>query len=121
MKRILLVDDDERLCDVMREVLTQEGYDVAVAHDGHAALERLRGNGVDLMLVDINMPGLGGASLIQVLRTEPEWHRFARLPVIVMSALWDVVTFDLDIQAGFGKPVRHDELLAKIRELIGAA
>lgn len=121
MKRILVVDDDERLCEVMRELLVQEGYDVAVAHDGNAALERLRGDGIDLLLVDINMPGLGGASLVQVLRSEPEWHRFARLPVIVMSALWDVVTFNLDIQAGFPKPVHHEDLLAKIRELIGPA
>lgn len=121
MKRILVVDDDERLCDVMRELLTTEGYEVAVAHDGHAALERLRNDGISLLLVDINMPGLGGASLVQVLRAEPEWHRFSRLPVIVLSALWDVVTFDLDIQAGFAKPVRHDDLLAKIRELIGPA
>lgn len=121
MKRILVVDDDPRLCEVMRDLLTQEGYDVVLAHEGQSALDRLRDGGVDLLLADINMPGLGGASLVQILRTEPEWDRFARLPIIVVSALWGVVTFELDIQAGFAKPVRHDELVAKIRELIGPA
>ena len=114
-----MVDDDVRLCHVMRDLLTEEGYDVVLAHDGRSALEQLRAGGGDLLVLDINMPGLGGASLVQMLRTEPEWHRFSRLPIIVVSALWEVVTFDLDIQAGFAKPVRHEELLAKVRELIG--
>jgi DNA-binding response OmpR family regulator len=119
MKRILVVEDDPRLCDVMRDFLIEDGYEVKTAHDGNQALDRLRETPADLMIVDINMPGLGGASLIRLLRTQPEWRQFAGLPIIVMSALWDILSFDLEIQAGFAKPVPYEEVQAKVRELIG--
>lgn len=119
MKRILVVEDDPRLCDVLSEFLTEDGYEVVVAHEGNAALERLRETPVDLLIVDINMPGLGGASLVRLLRTDPEWRQFAELPIIVMSALWDILSFDLEVQAGFAKPVPYEEVQVKVRELIG--
>ncbi len=119
MKRILVVEDDVRLSDVLREFLTGDGYEVVVAHDGQAALACLRDDAIDLLIVDITMPGLGGASLVQILRTEPEWSRFAQAPIIVISALWDIVSFDLQIQAGFAKPVPYEAVQAKVRELIG--
>ena len=119
MKRILVVEDDARLCDVLSEFLTEDGYEVVVAYEGNAGLERLRETPVDLLIVDINMPGLGGASLVRLLRTDPEWRHVAELPIIVMSALWDILSFDLEVQAGFAKPVPYEEVQAKIRELIG--
>lgn len=119
MKRILVVEDDARLCEILGEFLGRDGYEVVVASDGRAALERLREVPVDLIIADINMPGLGGASLVHILRTDPEWEHLAHLPVIVVSALWGVVTFDLDVQAGFTKPVRYEALQEKVRELIG--
>ncbi len=119
MKRVLVVDDDARLCDVLAEFLEEDGYAVAVAHDGREALVVLRAKPIDLLILDINMPELGGASLVQMLRTDPEWIQFASLPIIVLSALWDVVTFELDIQAGFAKPAKYEEIRPKILELIG--
>jgi len=119
LKRILVVEDDARLCDILGDFLREEGYEVEVAYDGQLALDRLRDRAVDLLVVDINMPGLGGASLIHLLRTEPEWGRYADVPIIVVSALWDVLSFDLPIQAGFTKPIPYEEVQAKIRELIG--
>ncbi len=119
MKRVLVADDDAGLCELLREFLARDGYGVVVAQDGRRALEELQANSIDLLIIDINMPELGGASLVQILRRDPEWERFARLPIIVVSALWDVVTFDLDVQAGFAKPVRYDDIREKIHELIG--
>jgi DNA-binding response OmpR family regulator len=119
MKRILVVEDDARLCDILGDFMREAGYDVEVAYDGQSALDRLRDTGADILIVDINMPGLGGASLIQILRNEPEWDRYADIPIIVVSALWDVVSFDLPIQAGFPKPVPYEDVQAKVRELIG--
>jgi CheY-like chemotaxis protein len=119
VKRILVVDDDARLCEVLAEFLTEDGYAVVTAHDGLQALEVLRQGGVDLVVLDINMPELGGASLVQILRRDPEWEALRSLPIIVLSALWDVVTFELDIQGGFAKPVKYEEVRPKILELIG--
>lgn len=120
-KRILVVEDDVRLCEVFREVLAAEGYEVGVAHDGESALAALDTQGPDLLVVDINLPGLGGASLVRRLRSDPALSRWAGLPVIVVSALWDIVSFDLDIQGGFAKPVPFTELCARVRELLGPA
>jgi CheY-like chemotaxis protein len=119
VKRVLVADDDAGLCELLREFLGRDGYGVLVAHDGRRALEELRAHPVDLMIIDINMPELGGASLVHLLRRDPEWQPFAQLPIIVVSALWDVVTFDLDVQAGFAKPIRYEDIQAKIQELIG--
>ncbi|MGH7267615.1 MAG: response regulator [Candidatus Rokuibacteriota bacterium] len=119
MKRILVVDDDARLCEVLAEFLARDGYEPVIAHDGRAALDRLRQGDIDLVIADINMPELGGASLVTMLRKDPDWREFSRLPIIVVSALWDVVSFDLEIQGGFAKPVRYEELQPRIRELIG--
>ena len=121
MKRVMVVDDDAAICEMFSKFLERDGYDVLVAHDGRDALEQLRAHPVDLLILDINMPELGGASLVQILRRDAEWARLTTLPIIVVSALWDVVTFDLDVQAGFGKPVKYEEMREKIRELIGPA
>lgn len=119
MKRVLIADDDRALCELLQEYLSRDGYAVVVAYDGRRALETLKTDAVDLLVLDINMPELGGASLIQLLRHDSEWDRYARTPIIVVSALWDVVTFDLDVQGGFSKPVRYEEIRDRIRELIG--
>ncbi|MBI4012150.1 MAG: response regulator [Candidatus Rokubacteria bacterium] len=119
MKRVLVVDDDAAICELFSKFLERDGYAVAVAYDGRSALERLRANSVDLLILDINMPELGGATLVELLRRDPEWARFASLPIIVVSALWDVVTFDLDVQAGFGKPVKYEDMREAIQRLIG--
>lgn len=119
MKRVLVVDDDPTICELFAKFLERDGYTVAVAHDGRGALEQLRANSVDLLILDINMPEMGGATLVQLLRRDPDWARFAALPIIVVSALWDVVTFDLDVQAGFGKPIKYEEMRETVRRLIG--
>ena len=119
MKRVLVVDDDAAICELFAKFLERDGYVVTTAYDGRSALEQLRANSVDLLILDINMPELGGATLVQLLRRDPEWARFATLPIIVVSALWDVVTFDLDVQAGFGKPVKYEDMRDTIRRLIG--
>jgi CheY-like chemotaxis protein len=118
MKRILVADDDPVVLEQLGAELRDEGYEVVVAADGRAALATLRQSPIDLLIADINMPELGGASLIQELRRDPA---FARLPIIVVSGLWDVVTFDLDVQGGFPKPIPYDRMRAAVRALLDPA
>jgi CheY-like chemotaxis protein len=120
LKRILIAEDDQRVLDILAELVAADGYEVIRAADGEAALEQLQRHEVNLLILDINMPGLGGASLVQLLRRDPEWEAFARLPIIIVSGMWDVVTFDLDVQAGFPKPIPLPALRAKVREFIDA-
>ena len=110
VKRILVADDEAAVREGLSDLFTRDGYAVVVAPDGLAVLERLRETGIDLLVLDINRPGLGGASLVHLLRTDPAWQPFARLPIIVVSALWGAVTFRLDIQAGFPKPIPYARL-----------
>ncbi len=55
--RVLVVDDEPRMLSMMRRVLEADGYGVVLAGDGHAALETLRGESIDLMILDVMMPG----------------------------------------------------------------
>ncbi len=80
-KRILVVDDEEGLRLLYKEELEDEGADVIVAASGPEALEKLDENEVDLVLLDIKMPGMDG---VEVLRRVKEKHK--DLPVILCTA-----------------------------------
>jgi len=81
MKKILLVDDEESIHLLYREELEEDGYEVHSALSGEEALEKLGIISPDLVILDINMPGING---IDVLRRMKEMH--PQLPVILCSA-----------------------------------
>jgi CheY-like chemotaxis protein len=71
--RILVVDDNDALRENLAEALQLEGYDVAVASDGHGALARLGGGpSFDAVLLDLSMPGMDGRELLARIRGDPE-------------------------------------------------
>lgn len=80
-KRVLVVDDEEGIRLLYKEELEEEGYDVELASSGEEALERLEADHIDLVLLDIKMPGMDG---IEVLRKVKE--RWRELPVILCTA-----------------------------------
>lgn len=79
--RILVVDDEEGIRLLYKEELEEEGYEVALASNGEAALERLDESNIDLVLLDIKMPGIDG---VEVLRRIKE--RWKTLPVVLCTA-----------------------------------
>jgi len=81
--RILIVDDEPDLREMVRLILEMAGHEVAEAHHGRAALDYLRANDVDLLITDIMMPVMGGAELIDALRAA---DATANMPIIVLSA-----------------------------------
>ncbi len=79
-KRILVVDDEAPVREVLRRFLEQNGYEAVTAESGEAALQRCRTEPVDLMLLDMNMPGLTGLDvLVQLQRIKPS------LPVVMLT------------------------------------
>jgi len=115
-KRILLVDDEESIQLLYREEFEEEGYIVDLAHDGAEALAKLKKNPPDLVLLDINMPGMNG---IEVLRQMKELQ--ASLPVILNSAYQE---YKQDFgswasEAYVVKSANMDELKATIRKYLG--
>ena len=88
---ILLVEDNEVLCDVLVRNLCMRGYTVSVVHDVAGALAMLRACDIDLVLLDINLPDSTGWDLLRAVRNSPEIHlrptADGRLPVVVLSAV----------------------------------
>ena len=80
---ILVVDDNEMNRDLLSRRLQRQGYEVAVAVDGRQALEQLAAHGFALVLLDIEMPGLGGLEVLEIIRRT---HSAAELPVIMVTA-----------------------------------
>jgi len=80
---ILIADDRPTSRELLRLVLERAGYEVLEAEDGEQAVERARSGNPDLILLDLQMPGLDGYAVLAALRSEP---RFAHLPVLALTA-----------------------------------
>jgi len=113
--RILVVDDEASMREMLRIVLRRDGYDVRVAPDGRAAMEMLKREPFDLLLSDIRMPDLSG---VEVLRTAKEVNR--DLIVFMMTAFASTSTAVEAMRLGavdyFTKPFDMDELRLKVRQ-----
>lgn len=67
-KRILVVDDEVQICNLIKKMLLQEGYQIFTAFSGEEALNQIKKNSMDLMLVDLKMPSMNGLELLQQAR-----------------------------------------------------
>jgi two-component system OmpR family response regulator len=83
MKKILVVDDDPTVRKLVGEVLTREGYAVALAPDGIDAMLTLKKEKIDLLVLDVMMPELDGYEVCQKLKFDP---KFKDLPIILMTS-----------------------------------
>ncbi len=111
--RILVVDDDPQIRRVMRVTLTGQGYEVDDAKEGETALEKLRDGRFDLVLLDMNMPGMSGLEACRAIRSQSD-------VAIIMLTVRDTETDKVEaLDAGaddyITKPYNPPELLARIR------
>ncbi len=115
--RILVVDDDESIRDSMKEWLGSRGYEVHTAADGYQAIERVKEEDWDLLLVDLKMPGIDG---LEVLKTVNKIRK--GLPVIIITAFATIDTAVVAMKEGAAdyilKPFDPEELLIVIGKLI---
>jgi len=113
---ILIADDDIELCELLREYLGQEGFEVRLAFDGEQALAESRRPGLDAMVLDIMMPRMNGIDVLRNLRKESE------LPVIMLTARGDdldrIIGLELGADDYLAKPANPRELLARIRAIL---
>jgi len=116
MRTVLVVDDEVTVADALAAVLQRAGYTALVAYDGAAALEVIGREHVDVVLTDLVMTGMDGATLIRWLRSSPTTQD---LPVILMSMLPEERAFALcsDYSKFLRKPLQFDGLFATIEEL----
>jgi len=115
--RLLVVEDEKRMADLLRKGLEEEGYVVAVAADGRTALEMARASQFELILLDIMLPGMDGFQVAQCLRRGGN-----RVPILMLTArdaTPDIVQgLDLGADDYLTKPFSFEVLLARIRALL---
>lgn len=113
MGHILVVDDDAAICEVLCEVLRDAGHAVTTASDGRAALDRVRDDAPDLILMDLMLPTLDGAAATRRLKRNPATRH---IPVIAMSAGHNLQCLAEELPANdlLAKPFDIDVLLAEI-------
>ncbi len=116
MSRILVVDDDIELCNLLQEVLQDEGYDVDCVHCGESALEFIQSHSIDLVLLDVMLPKLDGYQVARRI-----CQRFAT-PILMLTALGDEASMLDGLQAGadhfIAKPFNVPELLVRITAIL---
>jgi two-component system response regulator MprA len=114
---VLVVDDDEPITAALRRALEYEGFRVSVARDGYAAVEQAQRDGPDVVVLDINLPGLDGLAVCQRLRAQ----RSAAL-VLMLTARDATADRVRGLDAGADdylvKPFAYEELLARVRALL---
>jgi CheY-like chemotaxis protein len=113
MSKILVIEDDEVMREMLRLRLVQAGYAVIVAHDAAVAAHAVMKQRPDLVLADINMPYLSGLKLIEAMKSDPVT---AHIPVIFVSGNAAAEAEAMRVGgAGFlAKPVRDEDLLAMV-------
>jgi DNA-binding response OmpR family regulator len=116
MERLLLVDDDVELCQILTEYLSAEGFEVESAHDGVRGLERARSGEYALMILDLLLPGMRGLDVLQRLRSD------SNVPVLILTARGEdvdrIVGLELGADDYLPKPFNSRELMARVRAIL---
>jgi len=119
-RKVLLVDDEDSLRKVVKDLLERDGYIVAEARDGVQALDQVDRVGPDIIVLDLNMPGLDGYGVLSHLRSRPAT---ADIPVIVLTAKSDedneVRVFEMGADDFLTKPFRARALSARLEAVLG--
>lgn len=114
--KILMVDDDEHICQLLELYLHRDGFDAEFCHDGDTALNMLSANTYDAVILDVMMPGPDGFEVLSELR------KFSNVPVIMLSARGEPTDRISGLNRGaddyITKPFEPQELIARIRAIL---
>jgi len=118
VSKILVVEDDPAVREIVERVLAREGFDTHTAEDGEAALERLRSDDpFDLVILDVMLPGIDGLSLCRELRARDDIHRHS--PIIMLTARDDETSVVVGLEVGaddyITKPFSAKELVSRVQ------
>lgn len=118
--RLLMIEDDRRLAQMVAEYLGQSGFEVAHAPDGEQGLEQLRLLQPQMVILDLMMPGIDGLEVCRRIRALPD--ELARTPVLMLTAKGDPMDRIIGLEIGaddyLPKPFEPRELLARVRAVL---
>jgi len=121
MARILIVDDEESIRDLIKEVLSTGGHEFHLAENGAQAFELLRKKTVDLAIVDRNMPGMTGIEVVKLIRQNP---KLAGIKVLMCTGASVTKEIDEAFAAGADdyvlKPLNFAQLLGKVAKALAS-
>ncbi len=116
MSKVLLIEDDTAIQELVRYTLEKEGFNVLIADNGEEGLEMAKRDHPDLLLLDLMLPLLSGLEVCKLIRAQ---ESTARLPIIMLSARDDVIDKVIGLELGaddyLSKPFSPRELVARIR------
>lgn len=116
MERILAIDDDVALCELLTDYLISEGFEVESTHDGEAGLEAACRGKHDLIVLDVMLPGINGFEVLRHLRSQSD------TPVIMLTARGETIDRIVGLEIGaddyLAKPFNPRELVARIRAVL---
>ena len=111
--RILMIDDDQKLCRLVKDYLTPMGYDIEVAHTGPSGLEKVSRDNYHAVILDVMLPGMDGFEVLRNIR------RVSTVPVLMLTALGDesdrIVGLEIGADDYLPKTFSTRELLARLR------
>ncbi|HEC22288.1 MAG TPA: response regulator [Chloroflexi bacterium] len=117
--RILVVDDDEKLLELLRMTLQRAGVELVAVADGVRGMEALQSERFDLLILDLMLPDIDGLEMLRQVRQDP---RFDKMPVLILSALAvrDIIRQGLELGADgyLTKPYLPDTLIGCVRNLL---
>jgi len=125
-KKILVVDDDPDIRDVVTVILESRGYEIVTACDGIECLAALRAEKPDLMVIDLLMPKMDGFAVLKELQ-DGRWSKFRQTPILILSSVREEASrrrYELETALEFNvddyveKPINPDVLLERVERLI---
>src|SRR5436189_47908 len=119
MDKVLIIDDDEELCELVSEYLTVEGFETECVNDGETGLKRALAAEHDLAILDVMLPKMNGFDVLRALRET------SKLPVIMLTARGDdmerIVGLEIGADDYLPKPFNPRELAARLRAILRRA
>ena len=119
MSKILIIDNDSSLRGFVEHALKDEGYEIETAPDANDFFERLEAAELDLVLLDLSLPGVSGYDILKEIRKDP---RYDTIAIVLFSTKSDtdakIKGLDLGAADYLVKPIHHQELAARVRALI---
>lgn len=124
--KILVVDDDPDIRDVLEDLLEGEGFEVVTANDGAESLEAIKKENPDLVILDLLMPVMDGFAVCKQLQ-DPRWSKWKDVPILILTSVREEVSqrryeletgLSMNVDDYIEKPIEPDVVLDRVKKLL---